>query len=777
MHQESAVDESDVSKSEDADLLVQIKKNIKESRRHFHDWRDQAKEDYDFFSGEQWSDEDKLKLESEGRPAVVFNRIARTINAVIGLEVQNRQEARYFPREMSDAGVNELLSQAAKWVRDNCDAEDEESEAYLDSLVCGMGFTETRLDTQADEETQIIIERRDPFEMGVDHCAKKRNFDDKRFVYRIQKYSRSEFEDQYPDAEIPVSSLFSDDTDGTLQEDSRDAYGQGDQLDMDSRQIEVAQYQYWKLEKFRAVQDVDGSITEMPEERFKKLKPMLDAKNIKYAKNQRKRRVFYQCFLTSAEILEEGPAPCNQFSFHAITGLRDRNKNIWFGLVRLMKDPQRWANKWLSQIQHILNTQAKQGKVLAETGAIKNPRSFAKDWAHPTKPLELNDGGLARVLVHQGSGYPEGIDRLLNYALHAVNDAPGVSTELLGLANRDQPGVLEESRKQAGVTVLAIFFDSLRRYRKEQGRTLASFIQDYISDGRLIRIAGPEGAQYVPLLKDQTAMKYDVVVADAPTSPNMKEKTWAALNMLLPIVMQAGIPIPPDLIDYTPMPVALQEKWKKYISEKSQDPEVAKQKQIAEATQIAEIESKNSAAQLNKAKAMKEMSELQSDPNAELQMQAQQAQQDKAADFELRMLEMQMKREEMTENLRLKREELEATMFLKQQELTASNELKRSDLSMKHQTRQEEITRNAEVATKPQESMSVVMKILDKLNDKMDSGSEAVAQSITKSIDVMGKSIMDSNEKLAEAITAPKVIIEDKDGKAIGVKTGSPKKK
>jgi hypothetical protein len=771
MHKETAVDESDLSQSEETDLLAQIKKNIKESRRHSHDWREQAKEDYDFFSGEQWSDEDKAKLESEGRPAVVFNRIARTINAVIGLEVQNRQEARYFPREMSDSGVNELLSQAAKWVRDNCDAEDEESEAYLDSLVCGVGYTETRLDTQLDEETQIIIERRDPFEMGVDHCAKKRNFDDKRFIYRIQKYSRAEFEEQYPDAEIPVSSLFSDETDETLREDSVDAYRQGDETDRDSRQIEVAQYQYWKLEKFRSVQDVDGKIVELPEGRFRKMKPVLDANGIQYAKNVRKRRVFYQCFLTAAEILEEGPAPCNQFSFHAITGLRDRNKNIWFGLVRLMKDPQRWANKWLSQIQHILNTQAKQGKPIAEEGALKNPRTFAKDWASPSKPLILNDGAIAnnKFMVHQGSGYPDGIDRLLNYALLAVNDAPGVNMELLGLANRDQPGVLEESRKQAGVTVLAIFFDSLRRYRKEQGRTLASFIRDYISDGRLIRIAGPDGAQYVPLLKDDTAMKYDVVVSDAPTSPNMKEKTWAALNMLLPIVMQAGIPVPPDLLDYTPMPVALQEKWKKFISEKSQDPEMQKQKQIMEATQFAEIEATNSQAQLNKAKAMKEMSDLQKDPNVEVQMQVQ----DKAVERDLKLMDMQMRREELAENLRLKREELEATLFLKQQELVASNELKRSDLSMKHETRKEEISRNAEVATKPQESMSVVMKIMDKLNDKMDSGQDNFA----KSIEAMGKSIMQSNENLVEAITAPKVIIEDKDGKAIGVKVGNPKKK
>jgi len=71
----------------------------------------------------------------------------------------------------------------------------------------------------------------------------------------------------------------------------------------------------------------------------------------------------------------------------------------------------------------------------------------------------------------------------------------GVNQELVGIVERDQPGVIEAQRKQAGMTVLAGLFNNQRRYRKEQDRLMLWLIQTFISDGRLIGIGGPKNAK------------------------------------------------------------------------------------------------------------------------------------------------------------------------------------------------------------------------------------------------------------------------------------------
>jgi len=79
-----------------------------------------------------------------------------------------------------------------------------------------------------------------------------------------------------------------------------------------------------------------------------------------------------------------------------------------------MKDPQRWANKFLAQIMHIINTNAK-GGLLAEEGAFIDPKKAEENWADPAAVVMLKNGGLGKVKERTAGAYPTGLDKLLQF--------------------------------------------------------------------------------------------------------------------------------------------------------------------------------------------------------------------------------------------------------------------------------------------------------------------------------------------------------------------------
>lgn len=724
-------------------LAVWVNDQIKEAKQAITDWRRCTIENYDFHAGRQWSEEDKSTMGETGRIPIVFNRIARTINAVSGLELQNRQEVRYIPRELGDAPVNEVFTNAAKWVRDNCNAEDEESEAFQDALKCGMGWTETYMDYETDSEGMIKIDRIDPLDMFWSHPAEKRNLEDARWMARKKKLSMDEFKELWPGVQ-PVYESLDPQEEGEPHDAQQAKYYLNDQgKDIKRKNIPVIQIQWWEREQYYQVVSENGNIIEFAPEKYKKIKDYITQKGLKALK--RSRRKYKQAFVNGMTTLEEGDSPCkHNFSFKCITGLRDRNKNQWFGIIDLMKDPQRYANKWLSQIMYILSTNAK-GGLLAEEGAFKNPRKAEEDWAKPDSIVWMNNGGLNRVKEKGQGEYPQGLDRLMNYAIESINDVPGINLEMLGLANRDQAGIVENQRKQSGLTILSIFFDSLRRYRKEQGRILAYFIQEYISDGRLIRVLGKETAQYVPLTKDQQTMEYDVIVDDSPSSPNVKEKTFATLSQLMPSLLQAGIPIPPDLLDFTPLPESLIQKWKAMLPDpnapKPPDPEVVK----AQTEMQMEQQKMQNQIQMQQQKMQMDMQMEQQ----KLQMEQQNNQARMQMEHEHQMHKLALEKAVAEQKLQLEIEKAQVDAQIKQS--ISDHEIKMSSQKQSAQIGMDSESHDADIAI------------------KLGSDSESAEHPDNNDDKVNHNEIMSAIAQIIQKMDEPKVFKRDKSGKAVSM--------
>ena len=616
------------TKTKDSGTRVEdVRNRWKAAKDGNSDWRDEARKDFAFRDGDQWEQDDKNHMMQQKRPALTFNRISTMVESVCGLEVNNRLAVKYFGREVGDAKLNEIYTAAAKWVRDECGAADEESEAFRDAVTCGVGATDTFMDYSQNADGDGKVERIDPLYCFPDPAARKAGYCDARYLFKAEWMDREEIEAKWPEAEIvwtddalpEGNSPHASDREFFYEQDT-----QGDQETLVNKAL-VLQYQCYELEPVVRFQDPQtNKVVEVDMDRFEKLKKAAEKNGFKFVKpskknegdmNQiayieRKKRVYYKGYYVGDVELEFERSPLQEgFTIKFITARRDRNRRMFYGIVRPLRDPQQWANKWLSQLLQIIASNSKGGAFIEEN-ALKDPTKAEEQWGSNDSPLiMLQEGGIGKIQERQQANYPSGIDRLMTFAFESMPFISGINLEALGLANREQANALEETRRKAAIAILAPLFDSLSRYRREQGHLLLFFIREYLADGRLIRITGQQDTQeYIQLVKEREPIRYDVVVGETPDSPDFKKKVWQDLQPLLSVLLKTGKPIPAEVLQYSSLPVDVSKILQQAMSANVPNPQqIAQMKKTIQQLQ-GEIQKRDQAIQ-----------QMQADQSTELQ--------------------------------------------------------------------------------------------------------------------------------------------------------------
>lgn len=579
-------------KGELDDLTRKLKAFVIDDMPKVVKWRGEARTAFGFYSGSgQWSQDDLNVLREKKRPPMTFNRTAPLVNAVVGSEINNRREVQYIPREQGDALADELLTAAGEWFRDQTAAEDEESDAFEDTVITGMGWTDTRLDFECEPDGAPVVERMDNLKMGWDCNAVKPNLKDAQRLWYICEKPYGEVQDMFPD--VPKEMLnaswaktLMEDPAKPHDQDKADRY-EGDQQEFvgDWRRKLCTLVEIRWLERqpyYRGPSiDANGMPTAEPREYTEQQIKLVRKQYPDFPAVRQYKKVVKRAFIGKKVLAEPDQplVPEGMFGWECITGYRDKIEEQFYGIVRAVLDPQRWSNKFFSQVMYLLNSQSK-GGLLAERGAFDDPRQAEESWAKSDAITYLKDGSLSganpRVKEKPSAQFPTGFFALFNESKEAISQVTGLSPEFLGTREVDQAGVLEYQRKQSSLNLLASLFNSLRRYRKRQGKVMLYLIQKHLSDGRLIRIVGDGKAQYVPLVKRADA-QYDIIVDDAPTSPNEKERTWGVLTQLMPFVKDMMTPETVlEVLSYSPLPASLVQKWKekaqKAAEEAAQNP-------------------------------------------------------------------------------------------------------------------------------------------------------------------------------------------------------------
>lgn len=656
-----------------SDIVLWARGKLKEHLDATGDWRQQAIDAYGCVAGDQWDQTDRNDMENDGRPVFTFNRVAGFIRGISGLESSTRNQVRFYAREIDDSGTTDVINAAVKWVRESCDAEDEEADSFKDMLVCGLGWTETLFSTEESPEGRIVIERVDPLHMRWDPAARKRGLADRRWNARIKWLPMSTIRDVWGDAKADeVETMIEQDTEildefASTPHDATSAheYDAGSLGNARRRNgIPVVQFQYVKTVTFYSVLNpISGEQEELSEGGYESLNKRTGGA---LQGSKFKRRQYRQLIYCGVTELEDAELPCNGYTFNPITGVRDRNNGIWYGFVRDMLDPQRWINKFFSSMADVVASQAK-GGLLAEADAFLNKERAVEDWSDPRSIVWLKTGGLGKIQERQSSGIPQGFSQLLEFTVGSLPHVAGVNLEFLGLAGREQAGILETQRKQAAIATLSEFFNALRLYRKQQARVLVQFINEFISDGRLIRVVGKRVAQFVPLTRMPETLQYDIVVDEAPDSPDQKGRTWEALVQILPTAAKMGFPIPPDIIQYAPFPQALVQDWMEFSQGEAGLPPEMKERIQQMEEQMQALQRENEGLKSKQAENMAQLQLKQAESQQDLQIEQMKLQ----ADVEAQAARMELERQKAQVQLQMQQEKLQAEIQIEQMRTAA----------------------------------------------------------------------------------------------------------
>lgn len=560
------------------ELLRKLHEWGKRIDAHRSQWSEEARESFDYAVGRPWTDDELAEMRQNFKVPVTFDLVGPLLDAVAGAEIAARQRVQYFPREVNDSAVDEVITQGANWIMDQCGGDQEDSDAFKDLLICGEGWTETR--PEADMETEIIKERVDPLEMGVDPSSFKRNYSDARYIRRRKPIAVDEARDIAREMGWD-EGVFAQTTDSGISRptvvDPSIRYTNGllgDGLRED--EVYLEEWQWWEFEKRHKIILADGTSHTLTEEEVGIIPPEGIADRMEV-----KERCYYQAIIAGDRIVEARKLDIAGFSYQAMTGKRDRNRRYWYGLVRPMKDPQRWVNKLYSQLIEIMRSNS-QGGLMIERDTTDDIVNLEETFANPSAITVFEKGSLenGRVKEKPVAQYPAGLHNLMDLAKNMMRDTTGINQELLGLADRQQPGVLEHQRKQAAYGILSPFFDALSSYRRTQGKILLQMMRLYLPPSKLVRVVGEDGgAQYVPLALDQSTAEYDVIVDEAPNSPNQKAQIFQVLVQMMPMLQNAEMPMTfwSEILKYCPLPASLSQKISTMLTEQEQAQQQAMQ--------------------------------------------------------------------------------------------------------------------------------------------------------------------------------------------------------
>ena len=654
--------------------------------------RKQAQLCRDYYDGKQWTPEQQAKLKQRGQPPIVFNRIKRKVDSVLGVERRQRTDPKAFGRTPEREESAEIATQALRFVADQTRLNNSFSACFESGMVEGVGAAEIIVKQNDDGDYDIEINPI-PWECYVfDVRSRRHDFSDARYHGTLQWMDTEDAADLImtylgPEGEEKAEELRRDlkgerafVQDDTTQDKPRDAGW----IDRRNGRVQVCQMYYkeagaWKF----GVVAGQTLVLDQPS----------------YYKDTKGRPI----------------CPIEGFAAYI-----DRDLSR-YGIVADMLGPQDEINHRRSKAVHFLHSR----RVVARTGAVSDILKAKNEIARPDGWVELDDPSDFQIV-----STAEETTGNLNMLQEAKNeiDQLGPNNALQGKGTESQSGRAILAQQQAGMAELAPLYDRFNDFKLRAYRAIWARVKQTWTAPKWIRITdNPEAPDYVGLNQpsvDQMGqlvphpktgqppqmgpdgqpkphnmvadIDVDIIIDVAPDTVNLQGEEFEQIGE----VLSKGAGLPPALlagyIEASSLPTNRKKKMIDALTGEGKDipPEqqaqMAKEKQIAEQGIMLELDSKAAATEKMRAETQKLMApEAPKQPDLFEVQKVQGEHALKASEIDIKGKELLLKEREIAlkeAELSLKAQELQARLQSeaeqKQQEYMASN----ATIEQGHQT-------------------------------------------------------------------------------------------
>ncbi len=552
--------EKDTKEESETALVGKLQKFWREAEEGNASWVDRAIKNYDFYCGKQWDPKTLAQLKKEKRPALTINHILPTVNLLSGMERENRNDIKVYPRKGGNNTVADVFTGLSKHSMDLSNGEFEQSMQFLDGGIGGKGWIGLDISYEKDPiNGDITIERDSSLDIREDPNAK---------TYDLNKSAKYIIRYYWGDKE-QVFLLYpkkAEDLEKYLESYSgEDAFEMTPAKQTDTDMLETSTYRYriketwWKSYKLQLFLIDKTNLMFIPV--HKSQEAVLEAlltKDREMAEKERRplkyntiSRVIPVMNVTTTLgdiVLEHIEDPFSGLTlFPYIRFCPYWSDGYIFGVVDNLISPQEEINKTSSGILHMLNRTANTGWLNKKiSGAI-------------TKVLETF-GSKAGIVIEYKDTPPTKIEpnKLpaghFTHKIDAVNNIrtiSGLNTASRGEGAKEESGIAMLRRQKQGAVISEVVFDNYKLTQQIFGETLIEFIRhtNVYSPSEIAEICIEEKMkidpnQLVQAIRSFRIGHYGIKVSSRPSTPTIRLANFEMLARLA----EMGMPIPIDIL-------------------------------------------------------------------------------------------------------------------------------------------------------------------------------------------------------------------------------------